>query len=66
MGNIQSFTKYKEENTPHIVNEVICLKCYKRWVAVRPQETNLADLECPQCGKIGYAICTGQDFNIEE
>lgn len=43
-------------NKPHIVSEVVCLKCLKRWIAVRPEETLLKDLECPQCGEIGFAI----------
>ena len=47
-------------NTPHVVSEVVCLKCYKRWLAVRPEKTWLKDLECPQCGEIGFAIETGQ------
>lgn len=32
-------------NKPHTVSEVICLKCYKRWVAVRPEFTPLTELE---------------------
>jgi len=47
-------------NKPHIVSEVVCLKCLKRWIAVRPEETLLKDLECPQCGEIGFAIETGE------
>lgn len=48
-------------NKPHIVCEVICLKCHHRWVAVYPEETLLKELECP-CGAVGYVIKTGQDF----
>ena len=47
-------------NKPHIVSEVVCLKCLKRWIAVRPEETLLIDLECPQCSEIGFAIETGE------
>ena len=50
-------------NKPHIVSEVVCLKCLKRWIAVRPEETLLKDLECPQCGEIGFAIETGEVIN---
>ena len=49
------------ENTPHKVTEVICIKCYKRWIAVRPVSTKLKDLECPNCGQ-GYVIETGETF----
>ena len=52
-----------EENTPHIVQEVICLKCLCRWIAVRPKYTLLKDLECPHCiFWKGYVIATGQDL----
>ena len=46
-------------NIQHKISEVICIKCYKRWIAVRPVNTRLADLECPNCGK-GYVIETGE------
>ena len=39
--------------------EVICLKCYHRWIAVFPQEVLLKELECPE-GHVGYVIKTGQ------
>ena len=47
------------ENQPHIVSEVICVKCCKRWISVRPEITLLKDIECPNCGK-GAVIETGQ------
>ena len=43
------------DNIRHKVTEVICIKCYKRWIAVRPVNIKLKDLECPNCGK-GYVI----------
>lgn len=49
-------------NKPHRVSIVICLKCYKRWVSVRPIETTLEMLECPDCGLVGYVIETGETF----
>lgn len=42
------------------VSEVICLRCYERWIAARPMETNLFRLECPRCRMNGYAIETGE------
>jgi hypothetical protein len=50
------------ENIPHEVSEVICLKCYKRWIAVYPVSTLLKELECT-CGSKGYVIKTGQTIN---
>ena len=50
------------DNIPHRVTEVICVKCCKRWIAVRPITTKLKDLECSNCGK-GYVIETGENFD---
>jgi len=52
-------------NIPHKVSEVICVKCHVRWIAVRPTETKLKDLECPMCGK-GYCIETGEIIDITD
>ena len=49
-----------EDNLPHEISEVICLKCLKRWIAVYPEETLLKELQCPQCEEQGYVIKTGQ------
>ena len=55
-----------EENLPHKVSEVICIDCKYRWLAVRPAETHLKDLECPKCGLQGYVIETGEMIINEE
>jgi len=44
---------------PHKASEVICVKCGKRWIAVRPTETPLKELECDNCGKC-FVIETGE------
>jgi len=44
----------------HKVSEVICLNCYRRWLAARPVDVKLYDLKCPQCGTVGGAIETGE------
>ena len=62
MGDIVDIS----EKRPHTVSEVICLKCYKRWVAVRPAYTPLDTLECPCCVATGYVIETGQEFESLE
>lgn len=46
-------------NIPHEVSEVICLKCLNRWIAVYPEDTPLKTLEC-KCGEVGFVIKTGQ------
>ena len=51
-----------EENIPHKVSEVICVDCKHRWIAVRPTDTLLKDLECPLCGLQGYVIETGEEL----
>ena len=55
MDNVIDINK----NTPHIVSEVICIQCCKRWISVRPEETLLKDIECLDCGQ-GAVIETGQ------
>lgn len=57
MNNVIKFI----ENIPHKVSHVICLKCYKRWTAVRPVTTRLVNLECTNCGQ-GYVIETGEEL----
>lgn len=54
-----------DEHQPHKVSEVMCVKCYKRWIAVRPEITKLKDIECPNCGS-GYVIETGEVINNNE
>jgi Zn finger protein HypA/HybF involved in hydrogenase expression len=48
------------------VSEVICLACYRRWVAARPIETRLNFLECPCCHTQGFAIETGETKFVED
>ena len=48
------------------VSQVICLSCFRRWIAGRPTETRLDELECPSCGKQGFAIETGETSVAED
>jgi len=50
-----------DKNQPHKVSEVVCLKCLRRWLAVRQENVKLKSLECP-CGETGYVIETGEDL----
>ena len=50
----------------HEVNELICLKCLHRWIAVYPTTTWLKELECPCCHNQGFAIKTGQTLPESE
>lgn len=52
-----------ESGIPHKISEVICIKCGKRWIAIRPEKTLLKDLECPDCGQ-GFAVETGEDLEL--
>lgn len=54
-----------EQNLPHKLSEAICIKCYKRWLSLRPTITKLQDLECPNCGVEGVVIETGEEINNE-
>lgn len=46
----------------HKLSMVICLKCYKRWISVRPVGTLLIDIECPNCLLPGFVIETGEEL----
>ena len=50
-----------DKNVWHKTSIVICLKCFKRWVAVRPMGTKLINLECKNCGQ-GFVIETGEEI----
>lgn len=54
-----------EEKMPHKVSEVICVRCLKRWIGVRPEGTKLKDLECPGCHMTGAVIETGEEIEEE-
>lgn len=47
------------EGMPHNVSEVICVACGERWIAVRPEQTLLKTLECPN-HHVGFVIETGE------
>ena len=55
-----------DQNSPHEIMEVMCVKCYSRWIAVFPTGTLLKDLECPTCNNQGFVIATGQPLPDEE
>ena len=65
MSNEELEIIYPEENMPHEVCEVVCLKCLRRWIVAYPTQTLLKDLLC-QCGCRGFVIKTGQTINDEE
>ena len=48
------------------VSQVICLSCYRRWIAARPIETRLDELECPSCHQQGFTIETGETSVAED
>ena len=65
MSNIISFNEYREKHTPHLVGEVVCLKCLHRYIVCYPETTLLKELECGKCGEVGYIIATGQIIEEE-
>ena len=52
-----------EDLMPHNVDEVICVKCLKRWIAVYPTACSLKEIECPNCGN-GFVIKTGEEIEL--
>lgn len=55
-----------ENGMPHVISEVICVRCCRRWLAVRPEGTLLKDMECPECGKNGGVIETGEEIDDQD
>lgn len=55
-----------DDYRPSKVSEVICVKCGKRWISVRPDGTRLKDLECPGCHVRGYVIETGEEIGTND
>lgn len=55
-----------EEKMPHKVSEVMCVRCVRRWIDVRPVGVQLKDLMCPGCGETGGVIETGEEFREED
>lgn len=49
-----------KEDEPHLVAELMCVRCFKRWIGVFHYQTAYKDIECPQCHQQGYVIGTGQ------
>lgn len=54
------------DNQPHKVSELICVKCSMRWLSVRPVDVRLKFLECPNCGVAGGVIETGEILLTED
>ena len=54
-----------QERLPHEVAELICLKCFRRWIGVYPHDLPLKELSC-KCGQKGCVIKTGQSIGDYE
>ena len=55
-----------EKNLAHEVSELICIKCYHRWIAAYPEVCRLKNLQCPCCNESGFVIKTGQTLDNED
>lgn len=62
MGDIVDISEKQE----HIVAELICIRCCKRWISVRPATLLLSKMECPYCKAYGGVIMTGQELDAME
>lgn len=58
--DFDDFDDYKTEHTPHRTAELICVRCYTRWIGAWPEDILLKDLSCPHCKQSGAVITTGQ------
>lgn len=66
MSRTIDFNKHKESREAQIVQEVVCLSCLHRWIAVRNAKIMLKELQCQKCEKIGNVIATGQQIEVKE
>lgn len=48
---------------PFVVERVICIRCLHRWNSTHPAMVLLENIECPECGKTGGVIRTGDELN---
>jgi hypothetical protein len=64
MARIINFKIEEDNRTLHKISEVVCIKCYSRWIAARPTITLLKNLECKNCS-CGYVIETGEIMDEE-
>ena len=46
----------------YTVSELICVKCGTRFIGGRPKGTRLKDIECDNCGEVGWIIETGEEI----
>lgn len=62
MGDVVDINEKQE----HIITELICIRCCKRWISVRPATLLLSKMECPYCKAYGSVIMTGQELDVVE
>jgi len=48
-----------DDYRPHVMTEVICVKCHYRAVATYPERVMLRDIICGGCGETQGLITTG-------
>jgi hypothetical protein len=61
-----SVTQVNGIPVPHLVSELICVRCGGRWVSARPSMVLLRNLTCPVCNRVGFVIETGQQMDKAE
>lgn len=50
MAEVVSLAAAREERTPHLAGEALCIGCHHKWEAAAPVGT--WQLECPECGSM--------------
>ena len=53
-----------DDKRPHEVAELMCVKCFHRYIGMYLETTPLKHLKCPNCGR-GFIIKTGQTLKEE-
>lgn len=59
---VRSLTEF----VPQRIQELFCISCHLRFIAIYPTTVKLIDMQCPVCNYSGYLIGTGCQASIQE
>lgn len=60
--SLEDYLDRKIASEPHEVSELICVRCFYRYIGVYHDNSLLRNMICPKCGQAGAIIKTGQSL----